>query len=285
MKIMVISNFSKQNAMRCTTNVCTYLNQFGAEVMMSEDNRRLFFQESITYGDFDRMLEQADVVIAIGGDGTMIHAAKHAVQKGKPILGVNAGRLGFLAGLEQNEIFRLKNLLAGDYTLEERMMLEVSHQNSRQMKSYLALNDVVLSKGAVSRVVDLNVYCMNKFVSSYRADGIILATPTGSTAYALSAGGPIIEPSMNSISLTPISPHSLFDRTILFDAENILRMEVNRDSDAEVYLTVDGEQAVKIEKYDQITVKRSETSVQMIRLYDKPFYEVLNEKFLTRAKV
>jgi NAD+ kinase len=285
MNIMIISNFSKQNALRCTANVCSYLKEMGAVIWMAEENRALFFEEYIHYQSFEDCLASSDVVIVIGGDGTIIHAAKRAVWVGKPILGINAGRLGFLAGLEQDEIFRLQNLLKGDYTLEDRMMLEVSHQSSQRETVYFALNDVVMSKGAISRMVDLNVYCMDKFVSSYRADGVVLSTPTGSTAYALSAGGPIVEPSMNCISLTPISPHSLFDRTILFSAENVLRLEVNQESEAEVYLTVDGEQAIKIEKYDQIVVRKSAISVKMIRLYDKPFYEVLNEKFLTRAKL
>lgn len=284
MKIMLLVNFDKKNALRCTEEVCDQLHQLNAEVLMKSDTRELFERPYISYGEFDAQLQSADVLIVIGGDGTIIHASKHAVEYGKPILGINAGRLGFLAGLEQCDIPKLEKLMAGEYTLESRMMLEAVHHQSSGQRTYVALNDIVVSKGAVSRMVDLNVYCMDRFVSSYRADGVIFATPTGSTAYSLSAGGPIMEPNMHSIALTPISPHSLFDRTILFSPENELKVTHNLQGESEMYLTVDGEQAVKIERNDALVVRKSRMQVQMIQLSGKPFYEVLNEKFITRSR-
>ena len=281
--IMLMTNFDRENALACTREVCRYLAGIGIEVLMSKEAAR-WQCEGVRYGEFYRMLEEAEAVLAVGGDGTILHAAKHAVAYRKPVFGINAGRLGFLAGLEPEGIGRLERLRTGEYQIRRRMMLEVAHRRENRETAYLALNDVVISKGAVSRVVDLDIFCMDRFVTSYRADGVILATPTGSTAYSLSAGGPIVDPEMDCVILTPISPHSLFDRTIVFDAHNRLTIRPGADGDTEIYLTVDGEKAIRVQPGDEITVRRSETEAELIDLTGKPFYEVLQEKFLTRAK-
>lgn len=282
--MMLMTNFDRENALACTREVCRYLAGIGIEVLMSDTMEGPCRCEGVRYGEFYQMLGEAEAVLAVGGDGTILHAAKHAVAFHKPVFGINAGRLGFLAGLEPDEIGRLDRLLTGDYRIRKRMMLEVIHQSRAEQTSYLALNDVVISKGAISRVIDLDIFCMERFVTSYRADGVILATPTGSTAYSLSAGGPIIDPEMNCITLTPISPHSLFDRTIVFDEHNQLTIRPGRDCETEIYLTVDGEKAIRVQQGDQIIVRKSGTEAEMIDLTEKPFYEVLQEKFLTRAK-
>lgn len=284
MKIMIMPNFDKKNALSCTHKVCLKLLELGGLVLMQQAHRKYVDIKGICYGEFSDLIKECDVVLAIGGDGTIIHSAKHAVEFDKPVLGINTGRLGFLAGMEQTEIDDLKYLVAGDYRLERRMMLEAVHQTAGGQKSYLALNDVVVSKGSLSRMVDMDVYCMDRFVSSYRADGVILSTPTGSTAYALSAGGPIVEPGLNVISLTPISPHSLFARSILFGGENVLTIHVRQEAGTEAYLTVDGEQGIRLEDGDFLVVRQSRIDVKLINLYGQPFYEVLNEKFLTRAR-
>ena len=215
MKAMIMPNFDKKNAVACTKTVCSKLMEYGVEPWMADSCKSKLDLSFVVYGDFYQQLQNCDLLIAIGGDGTIIHSAKHAVVFDKPILGINAGRLGFLAGLEQDELDYLQQLAACNYQIEERMMLEVVHHSEKGEISYFALNDAVISKGALARVIDLDIYCMNRYVSSYRADGIIFSTPTGSTAYALSAGGPIVEPAIDAIGMTPISPHSLFDRTIL----------------------------------------------------------------------
>lgn len=283
-RFMVVSNFGKANALACTKEVCRYLTELGAAVMMSEEAKKSCDCDYVEYGEFYSLMEEAEAVIAVGGDGTILHAAKHAVAYDRPVFGINAGRLGFLAGLEPDELNSLQRLVQGDYRTKTRMMLEVVHQRGAECSSYLALNDVVLSKGAISRMVDLDIFCMDRFVSSYRADGVILSTPTGSTAYSLSAGGPIIDPDMNCITLTPISPHSLFDRTIVFSEHNRLMICPGQESETEIYLTVDGEQAVRVRQGDRVIVKKSQTTARLIDLTDKPFYEVLQDKFLTRAK-
>lgn len=282
--IMVMANFSRSNALSCTENVCTCLYELGVAILMPDTAKENYDRGFVEYAPFYKALERADALVAIGGDGTILHAAKHAVEYEKPVFGVNAGRLGFLASLEQNELSALKKLAVGEYRIQSRMMLRVRHCHRGNVTEYQALNDVVISKGAVSRVIDLDVFCMGRFVSSYRADGIILSTPTGSTAYSLSAGGPIIEPNMNCITLTPISPHSLFDRPIVFADNNRLTIRPGENNDTDIYFTVDGEQAIEIEQGDELIVEKSATSVSLIDLSEKPFYEVLHEKFLTRAK-
>ncbi len=280
---MIMPNLSKKNALDCTKQVCEILHQLDAEILIENRYYNYIKFDYISYDAFDCQLKKCDIVIVIGGDGTIIHAAKHAVLRQKPILGINVGFLGFLAALEQHEIPYLHQLVMGDYQLEKRMMLEVEHRVGNQMEVYQALNDVVISKGALSRVVDLNVYCNETYVSSYRADGIIFSTPTGSTAYALSAGGPIVEPSMDLIGMTPISPHSLFGRTILFGAENILDVRVNEQMNSQAYMTVDGETEIKITKKDELTIRKSNIYVEMVQICKKPFYEVLNKKLIIRA--
>lgn len=284
MNVLIIPNFEKKNTVACTREICHELTRFGAGVLMEEEEKAFVNLPFVGYGTFEDQIRACDVVIAIGGDGTIIHAAKRAVLYDKPLLGVNAGRLGFLAGVEQNEIYLLKKLVERDYQTDSRMMLEVKHHTSQATHTYFALNDAVISKGALSKMVESKIYCMGRFVTSYRADGIILSTPTGSTAYAMSAGGPILEPSLDSISLTPISPHSLFDRTIVFAPDNELLIHTDAEPDTEIYLTIDGEEGIRLSPEDRLTVKKSGISVKMIRLQEKPFYEVLNQKLLTRAK-
>lgn len=284
MKVMIIPNFEKKNALSCTLAVCRHLENAGTEILMGQESAELVEDPAVRFGDPEEQMQLCDAVIAIGGDGTIIHAAKNAVRYAKPVLGINAGRLGFLAGLEQDELEKLSRLVTGNYEIEERMMLEVIHSTAEKEESYFALNDAVVSKGSLSRMIDLEIYCMDRFVASYRADGIILSTPTGSTAYALSAGGPIIEPSMNSIAMTPISPHSLFDRTILFSAENELTVRSTSETGTEVYLTIDGETGIRLSPGDGLTVKKSAVPARIIRIRNRAFYEVLNQKFQMRSE-
>ena len=159
------------------------------------------------------------------------------------------------------------------------MMLSVVHRSKNGEQIYRALNDAVLSKGALARMIDLNISCKGKGVGSYRADGAIFSTPTGSTAYSLSAGGPVIDPTIDCITLTPVAPHSPFGRTIIFNEQSIISVTPARP-EQEIYLTVDGEQGIPIELGDQVLISKSETSVKLINLTSKLFYQVLNEKLI-----
>ena len=255
---------------------CAILREQGAEVLLPS--------ESGTFlpGDSDALTKAADVVLSFGGDGTLIHVAKHAARFRRPVLGLNTGHLGFMAGLEADELPRLSALIRGDYTVESRMMLEVTlHSVADDDRVFYALNEAVLSRGNVSRMVKLSVSANDRPVVTYRADGAMVATPTGSTAYSLSAGGPIVDPSVNCLLLTPICPHSLHSRSYIFGADAVLTLKPQGEG-RDVFLTVDGEEAVPVLPEDAITVRRSDLVAQMIQIKPTAFYEVLNQKLMDR---
>ena len=283
MKILLIPNIDKPHAIQYTERTVEILSQLGITITMSDRLEPHFSDRPIQFGEFFALLHGCDLVIAIGGDGTIIHCAKHAVEVGRPLLGINAGRLGFMAGLEFDELHKLSRLLTGEYTIDRRMMLRARHITPEGETSYLALNDVVVSRGSLSRIVDLSVTCNDRPVDAYRADGIILATPTGSTAYSLSAGGPMVEPSLDSISLTPICPHSLFARTILFAADRRLSIRADVAENEEVYITVDGQHGVPLRRQDELVIEKSDTAVELIDMNDRPFYEIIHHKLLGRT--
>lgn len=284
MKIFLMPNLSRKNALSCAADVAAKLHALGAEILLDQAKEEAFSSfPFMQYLPFYDALRACDLVIAIGGDGTMIHTAKHAVEADKPVFGINAGRLGFLTGLEVTETERLEALVKGDYTIEQRMMLKITRRAANGHEDVMyALNDAVISKGALAKIVDLEVFCGTEKVIAHRADGIIFATPTGSTAYSLSAGGPVIDPSIDCISMTPICSHSLLNRSIIFSDEKALTVYAKVDEEHEAYLTVDGEQGVRLEDGDRVLVEKSEIFVRFIKLVGKPFYEILNEKILDK---
>ena len=284
MKIFIKPNFEKQNAPQCTRRVCQVLADAGAELLMDREHQARMGYDFIRFGERQALLEQADLLVAVGGDGTIIHAAQDAVAHDIPVVGINAGRLGFLAEVEPNEIGQLSRLLTGDYRVHRRMLLEAVFTAPRKKTSYLAVNDIVISDGTRARIVDLEVYCMGTFVSSYRADGLIFSTPLGSTAYALSAGGPIVDPSLDCIALTPICPHSLYSRTTLFSPDKQLTIR-SVGTGGKTFLTVDGQDMQTITPETSVTIRCAEKSLQMVDLFGKPFYEVLNQKLVSRSRI
>ncbi|WP_099204196.1 NAD(+)/NADH kinase [Scatolibacter rhodanostii] len=272
MKIAVVTNFSKGDAKSCTNSVFAILKELGASVTMHE----YVYQESpCTY---ECEIKNSDVVVAVGGDGTIIHTAKVAARNQKPILGINAGRLGFTAGLEANELSLLQNLVTQNYQIEKRSMLAVRIQKNESVVDKIAFNDAVLS-GEVSRIMDYSMAISETKSYRYRADGVIISTPTGSTAYSLSAGGPVVEPTMKAMIYTPICPHSLLNRSVIFDAHTQLQLSVKENAE-KVHLTVDGEEAIFIEPDVQLTFGISDMTVELIRLNQRSFYDTLNEKII-----
>ncbi len=221
----------------------------------------------------------ADIIITIGGDGTIIRYAKLAAQAGKPVLGINAGRLGYLANLEQNELNLISRLKTGEYSTENRMMLSVTlYENGKKINEYFALNDAVITSGFISRIIDISATIENDTIN-YRADGLIFSTPTGSTAYSMSAGGPIIDPVCENICVTPICSHSLSAKPILLGAQNILKVKSFSKKKTDIYLTVDGRKVSQLKPYHEVIIKKAENSVKLIRLNDRSFYKTLSCKF------
>lgn len=224
-------------------------------------------------------LSSADVAVVLGGDGTIMHVAKAAAVFSVPVLGVNGGTVGFMAGLEMDQLDRLPLLLRGQYTIERRMMLDVTLESVGGRQSYTALNEAVVSHGNLSRLVQLEVFSDGHSVTTYRADGVIVATPTGSTAYSLSAGGPIVDPSLECLLLTPICPHAMHTRPYLFSDRAALTVQAF----SEAYLTVDAEQAVPLCAGDRVAIRRHPVMAQLISLKaEDAFYDILTQKLIDR---
>ncbi len=276
MKIALMVTPFQPERVETAKQVCSYLSARGAEILIHENNRSALEGCGAFYQDFNRMMEQCDILTAVGGDGTIIHAAKHAVAFDKPVVGINSGRLGYLAAIERSELSLLENLLEGQYTIERRMMLTAKISGSINQE-YNALNDVVIASGNIAKVVELSVKSDGRSVMSFSGDGVIFATPTGSTAYAYSAGGPVIDPVIECISVTPICPHTIASRTIIFSAEYRLQTQA-RSAGGNVFLTVDGEEGIPLQPTDQVEILKSGCQARLIKIKDEKFNDVLSRK-------
>ena len=231
----------------------------------------------------DRELPNAEAVICFGGDGTILHMAKAATRKGIPLLGVNNGTMGFMAELESTEMGKLSNLASNEYTLDSRMMLDVTVQRDRDIIFHdICLNDVAITKGSVGRIVHLNVKCDNVTAMECGGDGIIISTPTGSTAYNLSAGGPIVEPDARNIIITPICAHDMISRSMVMSDRRTITVQMTQNVRRNAFLSVDGGKAIRMNMGDTAIIKKSRLETKLIRLNDRSFYEVLNTKFLKK---
>lgn len=234
----------------------------------------------IRFSRLDRELPNADMVICFGGDGTILHMGKAAARKGIPILGVNIGTMGFMAELESSEMDRLTRLATGDYTLDSRMMLDVTVQRDRDIMYHdICLNDAAITKGTVARIVHLAVKCDGVRAIECGGDGVIVATPTGSTAYSLSAGGPIVEPDARNILITPVCAHDMISRSIVVSDKRSVTVQMVQNVRRNAFLSVDGGKAVRLNAGDIVMIKKSSLETKLVRLNERSFYEVLNAKF------
>lgn len=245
-----------------------------------EVDRTYDLPRDIRFFRLDKELPTASMLICFGGDGTILHMAKTATRHNIPILGVNIGNLGFMAELESAELQQLKRIATGDYTVDERMMLDVTVMRDRDIIFHdICLNDVVITKGAVARIVHLAVECDGVRAMECGGDGMILATPTGSTAYSLSAGGPIVEPEAHSILITPICAHDVASRCIVASDRRVITVELTKNARRNAYLSVDGGKALRMNMGDVATVKKSNLVTKLVRLKDRSFYDVVGMKF------
>lgn len=234
----------------------------------------------LRFSRLDRELRDADAVICFGGDGTILHMAKTATRHKIPILGVNIGTMGFMAELESTELQQLSRLANDDFNIDDRMMLDVTVHRDRDIVFHdICLNDAVITKGAVARIVHLAVSCDGVQAMECGGDGVIVATPTGSTAYSLSAGGPIVEPEAHSILVTPICAHDVASRGFVACDQRVITVELTHNARRNAFLSVDGGKAFRVNPDDVITVRKSELTTRLIRLKERSFYEVVNMKF------
>lgn len=234
----------------------------------------------LRFHKLDREVQNADLVVCFGGDGTILHMAKAATRHGVPILGVNIGTMGFMAELESSELPKLAQIAKGEYQIDSRMMLDVTVRRDRDIIYHdICLNDVVITKGAVARIVHLSVACDGIQAMECGGDGIIIATPTGSTAYNLSAGGPIVEPEAKSILITPICAHDMVSRSMVASDKRVITVGLTHNARRNAFLSVDGGRAVRLNMGDIATVRRSNMETKLLRLKERSIYDVVNTKF------
>ncbi|MCM1506843.1 MAG: NAD(+)/NADH kinase [Ruminococcus flavefaciens] len=277
-------NFQKKNALRCARETCDILNESGIEVCVSEKYRDDFSDKPfVKFEDIKQSVRTADFVIAIGGDGTILRCAKLLMGTDTKLLGINTGTLGFMAGLEADQLDRLKLLKTGEYEVSERMTLDVVCTENGRQATYTALNEVSARSGSF-RICDFDVYSDGYLVGKYRADGVLFSTPSGSTAYALSAGGPIIEPDLECIEMTQICPHSLFSRATLFSSCRKLSLTSRTRNDEYMVISVDGEHHIQLEKNQSIEISRGRSNIRFINLIGNSFHESLCRKLCKPIK-
>ena len=234
----------------------------------------------IRFYHLEQELHWADMLICFGGDGTILHASKAATKAGLPVLGVNIGTMGFIAELESTELSMLRQLADGEYVMERRRMLDVSviRDGAVVQKEY-CLNDAVITKGAIARVLRLSVCCDDVRSMDFAGDGVIVATPTGSTAYSLSAGGPIVEPDAHNIIITPICAHDTQTRCIVASDQRTVSVRLSHSGKRNAFLSVDGGRAFRLNTGDIVKVRRASLETELVRIKSRSFYDVVGTKF------
>lgn len=283
MRIGLIINIDKSQAIVCGEQIAKLMLQNGAEISLNNSVKEILnlteYKYGISFFDTDEeIIKNSDLAVTVGGDGTIIHNAKFAAAYKKPLIGVNMGRIGFVAGLEYYEVSELKKLLKGEYKTQRRMLLNVELKRGDSVSRFLAVNEAAITRDVLKPIIDISVFLNNDRIITHRADGMIFATPTGSTAYSFSSGGPVVEPDMNCILLTPVCPHALSSRQVVFSEDSVLKATVNNADVSLSYLVVDGQTSIELKKGDTITITKSEDYLELIILKEKNFYTLLNEK-------
>ena len=277
LRVGIVSKPTRR-AIELATSTIERLEKAGHQIVMDRATASSLEQRG-SGGSYEKheLGSEAELVVTFGGDGTLLSIARHA-PRDTPIIGVNMGTLGFLTEIRTDELDDVLDMaLEGRAPIEPRNTLDVTVQNPRSKDSYRVLNDAVVNKGALARIIDIHVEVDGKFVTVFRADGLIISTPTGSTAYNLSAGGPIIYPTLDAIVVTPICPHTLTNRPIVLpdSSEVTLRFQKTRE---EIFLTLDGQQAIPVDEDDTVYVKKSDRTVALVQSPTKDYFDVLRGK-------
>ncbi len=276
--IGIYPNPNKSNVTPVIHTAVQYLRSRGIEVLIPEDRTERVLLPELA-ADREYMKNRITLALTLGGDGTLLSVAKEMAETGIPVCGVNLGQLGFLTHIEVSGLEAgLERLISGDYLLEERLMLEpVIIRDGEALSLPPALNDVVITKGGFARLIRLNLYVSGQLTEIYAADGLIIATSTGSTGYSLSAGGPIISPNLKVTVITPICPHTLNSRSLIISEEEEVAITLQSSHD-DIALTVDGQKAYRLFTDDQVIVRRSSHRALLVRFPDCGFYETLHTK-------
>lgn len=271
---LILANDDKDIDLALSKNITKYLSEKGATSVLVSDVESDYDGIHIK----EELIGGAQAVIVLGGDGTMLRAAHAIGEHSVPILGINLGTLGFLTEIEEANIYTaLDRLLADDFYIEKRIMIEGRVKD----KIYHSLNDVVITRAGFSRIIGLSIYVNDQLLDTYEADGVIVATPTGSTGYNLSAGGPIVSPKSKAIVVTPISPHSLTAKSVVFDMQDKIRVEIvkkRKTQDTEAIVSFDGDNNMELAAGDVVCAQVSSREISLIKMYDVNFYSVLRDK-------
>jgi NAD+ kinase len=280
--IGLIPNLQKPGVVTVCSELLAWLHGRGIGVLLSKQGALCLKRTDIGALD-EEMAQRCDLIAVLGGDGTLLSVIRRWPFWGVPVLGINLGNLGFLTEIELPDLYSgMERVLSGDYFVQERMMLRALVQRGERVVDELyALNDVVVTKGAFSRMLHLELFIEHQFVDLLPADGVIVATPTGSTAYSLSAGGPIVDPSINALLLTPICAHSLHSRPMVIAPENRLMVKVHAQHD-DIVLTMDGQETSRLLPEDQVTIARASMTARLVKLPPRSFYDVVRRKFSGR---
>jgi len=269
----IVTNDEKDTDLATTKQICKYLQERGRKCLLAGDYKE----------DKETFVKNIDGLIVLGGDGTLLQAAREYVDSGVPLLGINLGTLGYLTSVEKDELWTCMDaLLKDEYTIEHRMMLRgtVYHQGRRIMEEQ-AVNDVIVSRSGFSKLVELKLYVNDELLDIYVADGVIVSTPTGSTGYNLAAGGPVVYPETELMVITPICPHSLTARSIVVSGREKITIEIGRrrkDQLEEALITYDGQPGKELETSDRIEVGEAKGAVRLIKINNRSFYQVLRSK-------
>ena len=284
MKVILSPNPYRDKGLKAAQAAGRILAASGVETVIClpfdpDEGGRVELPAGVTPGELSRELKGADVLVCFGGDGTILHAARDATPHRVPVLGVNLGSVGFMAELEQGELSLLSRLAGGKFDVERRMMLDVSvRREGRRVFRETALNDAVLTKGAVGRVLDLEVTGDRVTIASFSGDGVVIATPTGSTAYSLAAGGPIVEPTAENIIVTPVCAHSLHAKPFVLHSTRGVGVRIAPGCRKTAWLAVDGGKAFRVQPGDWVECRRSQQFAQLVKLTGRSFYERINQK-------
>lgn len=281
-RVGVFVNLTKDIDLQITASIVKWLEDRNCEILLTEITAMELKRDELGYSPVE-LYKKSDFVLVLGGDGTLIGVAREISWLRTPIVGINLGHLGFITEAERDDIFKvLEKVLKGNYRIQERMMLEARVvQDGVQTDVFYALNDIGITRGTLSRIISLDTYIDNRFADRYRADGLLLSTPTGSTAYSLSAGGPIVNPEVSVILVTPICPHSLNSRSLVISDKETIRVDI-LENNQEVYLTADGQQGFKLLGGDSVIIKKAPFTARLIKVSDRSFYDVLRTKLKER---
>lgn len=284
MKVLIVTSTKKQKSLDVLPDVVNTLIKNGIGVCMFSDIHEFYSDERVTFSSTDEIIRECDIILTVGGDGTILKWGKRAAEYDKPLIGINTGRLGFMTALECFELHKLSALTTENYSISKRMMINAEININGKKTEETALNDIVLFKDVNSKLPEYIVRINGTIVSKIRADGLIFSTPTGSTAYALSAGGSIIEPTVECIELTPLCAHSLFNRPMIFSGSDVISVTCKQYDGSQANITIDGNPGVHFNEGHELILKKSEKALKLIDIDGNGFYEAVSNKLMTPIK-